>query len=109
MWLSNPGDRRHIIFNILNYGTDEASKLLRERISDGEIKENIKNSYASAWRKGSLKKWADFYKVCPKYRHKMEDVLKDDPDKDKLLASIDDNWWPYGGHTIWEEIKKYRG
>lgn len=92
----------------MNYGTDEAAIWLQEHFTEKEIRTAIKKSYASAWKKGSLKLWADFYKVCPEYRHKMEDVLKNDPEKDKLLATIDDNWSPYGGHTIWEEIKKYQ-
>ena len=110
MRLSNPSHRYYIIFNILNnrWLTDEAVEWLQKSFSEKEIKAVIKDSYASEWWIFNLKRWADYYKVCPKWKYRMEYILRNDKDKDKIIATIDDNLWPYSGNNIWAEIQKYR-
>lgn len=108
---SNPRNRRTIIFNVLNnrWLTDEVVSWLQKTFTQEEIKAVIEDSYASEWWIWNLKRWADFYKVCPKWKYKLERVLENDPEKDKILATMDDSLWPYSGNNIWEEIKQYRG
>ena len=100
MSLSNPHHRFRIILNILNHGTEEDAKWMQDNCTERQIKETIKKSYASEWFKWSLKRWSDYYKVKPKWKTRLEYLVRHEKDKDKILRSFKNTWWPYGGDTI---------
>lgn len=103
MKLSNPSDRSLIIFNTLNYGTEEAIKWTQDNFPEKEIKKVIRKSYAGAWFKWSLKRWIDFYKVSPKWKTRAEFLLRNEKDKSKIARSLEElkALWPYGGHNLY--------
>lgn len=102
MSLSNPADRQLIIFSTLNYGTEEAIQWTQAHFPEKEIKQVIKKVYASQWFKWSLKRWADYYKVFPKWRTRIEYILRNEKDKAMVAQAVKSakETWPYGGHNL---------
>jgi len=65
-------NKKIIILNLLNLGTKEATDLMKKIYSGKEIKEVIKNSYASEWDKKSLNFWKLIYETTPKKQRRID-------------------------------------
>jgi hypothetical protein len=98
------GNRHLLIFNCLNYGTENAINWVQENFSEKQIKAVIKKSYASEWFAGRLKRWAEFYQVKPKWRTRSEYIMRNE--KDFKPSQEMDNLWANGGHTIYNTLLK---
>ena len=98
------GNRHLLIFNCLNYGTEEAIAWVQENFSEKQIKAVIKKSYASEWFAARLKRWAIFYQALPKWRTRNEYLMRDE--KDFKPSQEMDDLWPIGGHTIYKTLLK---
>ena len=98
------GHRHLLIFSCLNYGTEYHIKWMQENFSEKQIKAVIKKSYASEWFAGRLKRWAIFYQAMPKWRTRLEYLMRDE--KDFKLSQETDDYWAIGGHTIYNALLK---
>jgi hypothetical protein len=58
-------DKERIITNILNYGTKEATDLLRKIYSDSELKAVLRNPKPGEWDDKSLNYWSIIYNIKP--------------------------------------------
>jgi len=58
-------DSGRIITNVLNYGTKEATDLLRQVYEEEKIKEVIKNPKPGEWDNKSLNYWSIIYNIKP--------------------------------------------
>jgi hypothetical protein len=58
-------DKERIITNVLNYGTKDATDLLRKIYNSNEIKAVIKNPKPGEWNDKSLNYWSIIYKIKP--------------------------------------------
>ncbi len=98
------GNRHLLIFNCLNFGTEDAIKWVQENFSEKQIKSVIIKSYASEWFAVRLKRWAEFYQVKPKWRTRGEYIMRNE--KDFKPSQETDNIWAIGGHTIYNTLLK---
>ncbi len=97
-------NRHLLIFNCLNYGTENAIKWVQENFSEKQIKAVIKKSYASEWFAGRLKRWAEFYQALPTWRTRSEYIMRNE--KNFKPSQEMENLWPSGGHTIYDNLLK---
>ena len=63
-------DKKIIIKNILDYGDKQATDWLKKVYSSKEIKEVIRQTYASEWSRKSINFWSLIYEVKPKRKSK---------------------------------------
>lgn len=59
-------DKKRIITNVLNWGTKEATDLLRRTYRKEDIKEAIENPFPGEWDKKSLNYWEIIYNIAPR-------------------------------------------
>lgn len=98
-------EHRHLlIFSCLNYGSENAIKWVQENFSEKQIKAVIKKSYASEWFSNRLMRWAKLYMVMPKWRTRIEYIMRNE--KDFKPSQEMDDLWPIGGHTIYNTLLK---
>ena len=97
-------NRHLLIFNCLNYGSENAIKWVHENFSEKHIIAVIKKSYASEWFAGRLKRWAKFYQVLPTWRTRSEYIMRNE--KDFKFSQETDDLWAIGGHTIYNALLK---
>ena len=59
-------DKKRIITNILNFGSEKATNWLFKKYSKKEIKNVISNPMPGEWNKKSLNYWAIIFNIKPK-------------------------------------------
>lgn len=63
-------NKKRIITNILNLGTEKATDWMIDNYTKEEIREAIKNPLPGEWDKKSLNLWAIVFNVKPKNKEK---------------------------------------
>ena len=58
-------DKQRIIFNVLNYGSDEAARWLFATYSQKDLADVVTRSAKSAWSRKSLAFWMTVLKTSP--------------------------------------------
>lgn len=63
-------DKNLIIFNVLNWGTEDAVIWLKNTYSGEDISNTIKESNSNNWSIKSLNYWSKFFNVSPKSKNR---------------------------------------
>ncbi len=64
-------DKELIIYNVLNYGTAEATEWLSDTYDTKDIRAIIENTPQSAWDKKSIALWSLIYDVTPSAKRRV--------------------------------------